>query len=168
VNVTPPPWIFSYSANEAQWQWGDQGVDPAAGQVGGVAPPDEGPAPGPPADAAPLAAPATPNAEAPNPNPAPAKAPNDGEPAKPAAVAKAPTDPALTPDKNGMLPHSKLGGNATSPLAVGGFASAHNAGVNFAFGDGSVRFISDDVSAGLMGRLANRADGQIVDGKELP
>ena len=67
-----------------------------------------------------------------------------------------------------MLPHSKLGGNATSPLAVGGFSSAHTGGVNFAFGDGSVRFISDDVSAGLMGRLANRADGNIVDAKEIP
>jgi prepilin-type processing-associated H-X9-DG protein len=66
-----------------------------------------------------------------------------------------------------MLPRSRLGGNATSPLAVGGFASSHTAGVNFAFGDGSVRFISDDISASLLGRLANRADGQIVDAKEL-
>ena len=78
----------------------------------------------------------------------------------------APTDPELTPDKNGLLPHSRLGGNTASPLTVGGFASNHIGGVNFAFGDGSVRFMSDDVSPGLLGRLANRADGQIIDAKE--
>jgi prepilin-type processing-associated H-X9-DG protein len=61
-----------------------------------------------------------------------------------------------------------LGGNPKAPLAVGGFASSHYTGVNFAFGDGSVRFIADDASAGLLGRLANRADGQIINSKELP
>ena len=77
-------------------------------------------------------------------------------------------DPALEPDKDGILMHSKLGGNGTAPLAVGGFASSHMHGVNFAFGDGSVRFIADDATAGLIGRLANRADGMIVDGREMP
>jgi prepilin-type N-terminal cleavage/methylation domain-containing protein/prepilin-type processing-associated H-X9-DG protein len=143
--VTIPPWIFSYAIDESQWQWNNQGVDTTVGEVGGVA--------------APASPPSTPAAEAPAP-----KAATD----KPAAGVNLPTSPELTPDKNGILPHSKLGGNATSPLAVGGFASNHTGGVNFAFGDGSVRFISDDASAGLMGRLANRADGKIVDGKELP
>jgi prepilin-type N-terminal cleavage/methylation domain-containing protein/prepilin-type processing-associated H-X9-DG protein len=74
----------------------------------------------------------------------------------------------LEPDKNGMLKHSKLGGNGTAPLVVGGFSSRHAAGVNFAFGDGSVRFIADSATAGLMGRLANREDGNLVDAHELP
>jgi prepilin-type processing-associated H-X9-DG protein len=78
------------------------------------------------------------------------------------------TKPELQPDKNGMLKHSKLGGNGTAPLVVGGFSSRHAAGVNCAFGDGSVRFIADTVTAGLMGRLANRDDGNPVDARELP
>ena len=162
--VTIPPWVYNYALNEAQWQWNNQGVDPSAGEVGGVTPSAD--APGPAASSADT--PANSTAEAPAPSPAPDKAPAKGEAAKPPAVANAATSPELTPDKNGMLPHSKLDGNATSPLAVGGFSSAHTGGVNFAFGDGSVRFISDDASAGLMGRLANRADGNIVDAKELP
>jgi prepilin-type N-terminal cleavage/methylation domain-containing protein/prepilin-type processing-associated H-X9-DG protein len=149
--VTIPPWVFRYAADESQWQWNNQGVDTTVGQVGRVAPAD---------GSKPAAAPATP------PNRSPEASAPKAAPDKPAA--NPPMNPELTPDKNGVLPHSKLGGNATSPLAVGGFASNHTAGVNFAFGDGSVRFISDDASAGLMGRLANRADGQIVDGKELP
>jgi prepilin-type processing-associated H-X9-DG protein len=72
----------------------------------------------------------------------------------------------LRPDKNGLLPHSRLGGNGASPLVVGGFASSHTGGVNFALGDGSVRFIADDASAGLMGRLANRADGKTINAQE--
>jgi prepilin-type N-terminal cleavage/methylation domain-containing protein/prepilin-type processing-associated H-X9-DG protein len=162
--VTMPPWIFNYAANEAQWQWNNQGVDPSVGEIGGVAPPADASNPA----AAPTNAPANPIAEAPGPKAAPAKPPGDGALATPPVGANAATSPELTPDKNGMLPHSRLGGNATSPLAVGGFSSSHTAGVNFAFGDGSVRFISDDASAGLLGRLANRTDGQIVDAKELP
>jgi prepilin-type processing-associated H-X9-DG protein len=164
ANVTTPPWIFSYSANDAQWQWNNQGVDPSVGQVGGVPPQADASNP----TAAPTGARANPIAEAPAPKPSPDKPPADVAAVKPPVAASAATNPELTPDKNGMLPHSRLGGNATSPLAVGGFSSSHAAGVNFAFGDGSVRFISDDISAGLLGRLANRADGQIVDAKELP
>jgi prepilin-type processing-associated H-X9-DG protein len=41
-------------------------------------------------------------------------------------------------------------------------------GVNFAFGDGSVRFVADDATAGLLGRLANRSDGNLVDAREMP
>jgi prepilin-type processing-associated H-X9-DG protein len=74
--------------------------------------------------------------------------------------------PVLKADKNGMYPHSRVGGNPAAPLAVGGFSSRHVGGVNFALGDGSVRYIMDDVSAGLMGRLANRADGKMISAKE--
>jgi prepilin-type processing-associated H-X9-DG protein len=74
--------------------------------------------------------------------------------------------PKLKADANGLFPHSRLGGNPAKPLAVGGFSSQHADGVNFALGDGSVRFIADNVSAGLMGRLANRADGQIIDARD--
>jgi prepilin-type processing-associated H-X9-DG protein len=72
----------------------------------------------------------------------------------------------LKADANGLYPHSRLGGNPKKPLAVGGFSSPHADGVNFALGDGSVRFIADSVNARLMGRLANRADGKMIDARE--
>jgi prepilin-type N-terminal cleavage/methylation domain-containing protein len=71
------------------------------------------------------------------------------------------------PDKNGMYPYSKLGGDPAKPLAVGGFASSHVGGVNLAFGDGTVRFMADSISESLLQRLGNRHDGKIVDGTEL-
>jgi hypothetical protein len=82
------------------------------------------------------------------------------------AVEAAVVNPELVPDSDGLLPHSKFGGDPAFPLAVGGFSSRHVAGVNFALGDGSVRFITEDATAGLMGRLANRADGKIIDARE--
>jgi prepilin-type N-terminal cleavage/methylation domain-containing protein/prepilin-type processing-associated H-X9-DG protein len=132
------PWLYSYATGDAQWQWSNQQIDPISGELVKVPPAED------------------------------ALQPTNDSPAKESPDGKPPADPELQPDKNGLLPHSRLGGNTTSPLTVGGFASSHNGGVNFAFGDGSVRFIADDASAGLMGRLANRADGQIIDGKELP
>ncbi len=124
-----PPWLFTYTADGNQWQWGNQQIDPVTGEfVEGVAP---------------------------------AEVAVEG-----AAPNNAKTDPELVPDANGFLPHSRLGGNTAAPLAVGGFGSSHIGGVNFAMGDGSVRFIADDASAALMGRLANRADGQIINANE--
>jgi len=157
------PWLYNYTAADEQWAWSGEQVDPVTGEPvvltpeSGAQPTDES-APGP-----------TDNALATEP-PESELAPNDevlaDAPDQQATVAEAPVDPELVPDKNGFLPHSKLGGNTAAPLAVGGFASNHIGGVNFAFGDGSVRFINDNASAGLMGRLANRADGQIIDAKE--
>jgi len=46
-------------------------------------------------------------------------------------------------------------------LVVGGFISRHPGGVNFAFGDGSVRFIPDTISMGVLQQLGNRADGKL-------
>jgi prepilin-type N-terminal cleavage/methylation domain-containing protein/prepilin-type processing-associated H-X9-DG protein len=81
-------------------------------------------------------------------------------------VADRPVNPADQPDENGLLPHSRLGGNPESPLAVGGFSSDHATGVNLAFGDGSVRFIGNEAQPTFLRRLAHRADGGIVDASE--
>ena len=71
------------------------------------------------------------------------------------------------PDADTWLPWSRLGGNPVEPLAVGGFGSSHITGCNFAFADGSVRFLQDSIEQSVLQRLANRADGKIVDGREL-
>jgi prepilin-type N-terminal cleavage/methylation domain-containing protein/prepilin-type processing-associated H-X9-DG protein len=49
----------------------------------------------------------------------------------------------------------------TNPNLVGGFSSAHRGGANFAFGDGSVRFLRDAIGARILRSLANRADGEL-------
>ena len=46
---------------------------------------------------------------------------------------------------------------------VGGYSSRHPGGANFAFGDGSVRFLKTSISPRIMKLLANRADGDIID-----
>ena len=46
---------------------------------------------------------------------------------------------------------------------VGGFSSFHTGGANFAFGDGSVRFISQSISSNVFQCLGNRADGTVLD-----
>ncbi len=52
--------------------------------------------------------------------------------------------------------------NFTDPCGAYHFWSPHPAGANFAFGDGSVRFISYDVARNLMVALATRAGGETV------
>lgn len=47
-------------------------------------------------------------------------------------------------------------------LKVGGFGSYHVGGANFALGDGSVRFISENIDAALFEQLGNRADGKLI------
>lgn len=70
-------------------------------------------------------------------------------------------------DADGSWPWSRLGGDPKEPLAVGGFGSSHYVGCNFAFADGSVRFLADSIEQSVLRRLANRADGRIVDAQEL-
>jgi len=53
-------------------------------------------------------------------------------------------------------------GNAPAPLAVGGFSSPHQGGAHFALGDGSVRFINQNIAQPIFGYLGNRADGGLV------
>jgi prepilin-type processing-associated H-X9-DG protein len=161
------PWVYSYRPDDAAWQWSDQQVDPITGKVvrfdpnsGEYVPVDEfsdAPAEGTTPEAEAVDAPA----EAPESAPVPELGP-EGE----VMGDDTPAVRDLKPDNEGFLKHSKLGGNPASPLVVGGFSSRHIGGVNFALGDGSVRFITDQVTAGLLGRLANRNDGQVIDAKE--
>ena len=50
---------------------------------------------------------------------------------------------------------------------VGGFSSSHPGGANFLFGDGSVRFLKNSMSAKVFRRLGNRADGELISDEEF-
>ena len=54
---------------------------------------------------------------------------------------------------------------AAQTAVVGGFDSPHPGGVIFAFGDGSVRFISDSIVQETLQQLAHRADGKLLSGE---
>lgn len=45
---------------------------------------------------------------------------------------------------------------------VGGFGSYHMGGANFGFGDGRVRFLSQNMDRGILEQLGNRADGKLI------
>src|SRR5690606_19430006 len=47
------------------------------------------------------------------------------------------------------------------PLWVGGFASGHVWGVQFALGDSSVRLLSFNTDPAVLQRMADRADGEL-------
>ncbi len=185
------PWVFSYTPEDSGWAWSDQQIDPITGQTlqlnsetGEYEPVDEAAAPvtedGPSDEG-------RANEDAADAPDTPAQQPDDAPPAENNVIDAAPADPSadttkigesnevfrefqtglpLKPDKNGQFPHTRLGGSPAAPFIVGGFSSRHADGVNFALGDGSVRFIGESASAGLLGRLANRADGQTIDAKE--
>jgi prepilin-type processing-associated H-X9-DG protein len=53
-------------------------------------------------------------------------------------------------------------------LFVGGFASYHHGGANFAFGDGSIRFIRETVDPGVYRLLGHRADGELISDDAFP
>lgn len=55
-----------------------------------------------------------------------------------------------------------VNGLPTNPTAIGGFESYHKGGVNFAFGDGSIRFIHNTIDIQVYQRLGHRADGQLL------
>lgn len=60
--------------------------------------------------------------------------------------------------KNAPAPAATLG----SPLFVGGFSSTHPGGAQFAFGDGSIRFLGQTMSAAVLQQLGHRADGKVM------
>jgi prepilin-type processing-associated H-X9-DG protein len=51
---------------------------------------------------------------------------------------------------------------ADPTLYVGGFGSYHPGGVNFAFGDGSVLFLTDTINMQILQQLAHRNDGKLL------
>jgi prepilin-type processing-associated H-X9-DG protein len=59
-------------------------------------------------------------------------------------------------------PRPAITKNSNPTLLVGGFGSKHNGGANFAFGDGSVRFIKASIASKVFRLLASRADGELV------
>lgn len=58
----------------------------------------------------------------------------------------------------GLPPEESLK-DLTGP--VGGFGSYHNRGAHFAFGDGSVRFLNEEIDPNILQNLGNIADGNL-------
>jgi prepilin-type N-terminal cleavage/methylation domain-containing protein/prepilin-type processing-associated H-X9-DG protein len=65
-------------------------------------------------------------------------------------------------DDSTKKPGQVAGGELEESLRVGGFSSRHPGGANFAFGDGSVRFLKNTISPKIFRRLGNRADGELI------
>ncbi len=61
-----------------------------------------------------------------------------------------------------ILEEEDLSGAEAVGLPVGGFASRHPGGAQFAFGDGHVRFMSDVVMPGVLQQMGHRSDGQLI------
>jgi prepilin-type N-terminal cleavage/methylation domain-containing protein/prepilin-type processing-associated H-X9-DG protein len=65
-----------------------------------------------------------------------------------------------TRSNRGLAPQTPP--EAKGKLGVGGFDSYHPGGANFAFGDGSVRFLAETVEIETLQQLADRADGKLL------
>jgi len=68
------------------------------------------------------------------------------DPATGEVAPEQPADPAAPPARN----------------LVGSFSSAHSSGANFAFCDGAVKFLSEQIDGDLFRRLGHRDDGSLV------
>lgn len=55
-----------------------------------------------------------------------------------------------------------LNDSAARVISRHGFSSRHPGGAHFALADGSVRFVSDNIDTITYGRLASRADGEVL------
>jgi prepilin-type N-terminal cleavage/methylation domain-containing protein len=69
--------------------------------------------------------------------------------------------PSSPPDAD--VESSIVNGAPSGPAAVGGFASHHPGGANFARGDGSITFVSQSISTTIYQQLGHRADGALLD-----
>ena len=63
----------------------------------------------------------------------------------------------------GTVPNGIPTGGVQDGKFVGGFASQHPGGSNFAFGDGSVRFVREEINLEIYRRLGHREDGELID-----
>jgi prepilin-type processing-associated H-X9-DG protein/prepilin-type N-terminal cleavage/methylation domain-containing protein len=78
---------------------------------------------------------------------------------RPAYLPYAPTQP--TSPEFGAVEASVQGG-LLPMYHVGGFSSYHPQGANFLFCDGSARFVKETTNQGVLRRLANRSDGELI------
>ncbi|MGE5191607.1 MAG: DUF1559 domain-containing protein [Deltaproteobacteria bacterium] len=78
--------------------------------------------------------------------------PRPGMPGQPALPGAGAPGPAAPVDKDALL------------LQAGGFSSYHVGGAQFVIGDGSVRFLSQNINPATFKNLANRADGELTPG----
>ncbi len=95
--------------------------------------------------------------------------PGLGPGAPPPALPPGPYDPTLGPGPGFYEPEAPAQPLKPKPLPplndpkyVGGFASAHPQGMNTAFGDGSVRFLSSTISHAMFQSLVHRKDGKLA------
>ena len=65
-------------------------------------------------------------------------------------------------DGDGQVAGAKAASASDALSDVGGYDSNHPGGANFAFGDGSVRFLKNSINRRIFRLLANRADGEII------
>jgi prepilin-type N-terminal cleavage/methylation domain-containing protein/prepilin-type processing-associated H-X9-DG protein len=65
-------------------------------------------------------------------------------------------------DEEGGFLSAPIIPDASNPNLVGGFSSSHPNGANFAFGDGSVRYLTNSIGRKIFHCLANRADGELL------
>jgi prepilin-type processing-associated H-X9-DG protein len=56
----------------------------------------------------------------------------------------------------------EAGQQLAGALPVGGFASTHPGGANFAFGDGHVAFVNESMTLEVLQQLGHRADGKLL------
>ena len=79
------------------------------------------------------------------------------------AVSPADGEPATATADSVAVKSPIADGRPTTPTAVGGFSSDHPGGANFAFGDGSIRYITGTIDRQVFQQLGHRADGQLLD-----
>ena len=68
----------------------------------------------------------------------------------------------LEPDGESGIVFTTSVGGAGSGVSNGGFASSHPGGANFAMGDGSVSFMSEDIDLDTYRALSTRDGGEVV------
>jgi len=64
-------------------------------------------------------------------------------------------------------PDGDPGGSPRSLLYVGGFGSHHPTGAIFAFGDGQVRFLSEEIDQQTFQQMGHRADGKLLSAEDM-